>query len=275
MLHNKDVARNLWGEAVNIACHTDNRVYFKPSTKKTPYKLWKGRKLNVKYFRIFGSTCFILKDKENVGKFDSRSDEGIFLGYSSISKAYRVYNKRTMKVMETMNVVIDESSDSSFKKGIKEFPKEILPPEPKEVQEIVQQEPTFPSTPGTPSVMEDFADIPTSPDFESHEEKGPSSKIKLNHPLEVIVGNMNKLTLSKHTVDKCVANVMSYSCYLSQFEITNVKEAFQDESWVEAMHDELLQFQRNDVWTLVPRPEGEHIIGTKWIFYNRLIRKAM
>ena len=42
----------------------------------------------MKYFRIFGSTCFILKDRENVGKFDSRSDEGIFLGYSSTSKAY-------------------------------------------------------------------------------------------------------------------------------------------------------------------------------------------
>ena len=138
MLHNKDVARNLWGEAINTACHTVNRVYLRPSTKKTPYKLWKGRKLNVKYFRIFGSTYFILKDRENVGKFDFRSDEGIFLGYSSISKAYRVYNKRTMKVMKIVNVVIDQSSDSSSKKGIEEFPKEILPPEPKEVQEIVE-----------------------------------------------------------------------------------------------------------------------------------------
>ena len=71
MLHNKDVAKNLWGEAVNIACHTVNRVYFKPSTKKTPYELWKGRKPNVKYFRIFESICFILKDRENVGKFDT------------------------------------------------------------------------------------------------------------------------------------------------------------------------------------------------------------
>ena len=87
----------------------------------------------MKYFRIFGSTCFILKDRENVGKFDSRSNEGIFLGYSSTSKAYWVYNKRTMKVMKTVNVVIDESSNSSFEKGIKELPKEILPPEPKEV----------------------------------------------------------------------------------------------------------------------------------------------
>ena len=191
------------------------------------------------------------------------------MDYSSTSKAYREYNKRTMKVMETVNVVIDESSDSSSEKGIEEFPKEILPPEPKEVQEIVEQEPASPSTPSTPSVVEDSADIPTSPDSESHEEKGPSSRIKLNHPPEVIVGNMNKLTLKKRTVDKCVVNFMSYSCYLSQFEITKVKEAFQDESWVEAMHDELLQFQRNDVQTLVPRLEGKHIISTKWIFRNK------
>ena len=88
ILYNKDVARNLWGEAVNTACHTVNRVYFRPGTKKTPYELWKGRKPNVKYFRIFGSTYFILKDRENVEKFDSRSDEEIFLGYSSISKVY-------------------------------------------------------------------------------------------------------------------------------------------------------------------------------------------
>ena len=138
MLHNKDVARNLWGEAVNIACHTINRVYFRPGTKKTLYELWKGRMLNVKYFRIFGSTCFILKDRENVGKFDSRSDKGIFLGYSSTSKVYRVYNKRTMKVMETVNVVIDESSDFGSKKVSEEFPKEILPLESMEVQEIVE-----------------------------------------------------------------------------------------------------------------------------------------
>ena len=125
MLHNKDVPRNLWGEVVNTACHTVNRMYFKPGTKKTSYELWKGRKPNVKYFKIFGSTCFILNDRENVGKFDSRSDEGIFLGYSSTRKAYQVYNKRTMKAMETVNVVIDKSLDYSSEKGIKEFPKGI------------------------------------------------------------------------------------------------------------------------------------------------------
>ena len=134
MLHNKDVARNLWGEAINTACHMVNRVYFRPDTKKTPCELWKGRKPNVKYFKNFGNTYFILKDRENVGKFDSRSDEGIFLRYFFTSKGYWVYNKRTMKVMETVNVVIEESSDSGSEKVSEEFPKEILAPEPKEVQ---------------------------------------------------------------------------------------------------------------------------------------------
>ena len=63
-------------------------------------------------------------------KFDSQSAEGIFLGYST-SKAYRVYNKRTKKVMETVNVVINEASDSGSEKISKEVRKEILPPKPK------------------------------------------------------------------------------------------------------------------------------------------------
>nr|XP_023870462.1 uncharacterized protein LOC111983046 [Quercus suber] len=158
ILHNKDVAKNLWGEVVNTACHTD---------------------------------------RENVGKFDSRSDEGIFLGYSSTSKDYQVYNKRTIKVMETVNVVIDESSNSSSEKGIEELPEEILPLKSREVQDIAEQEPASPSTSGTPSIEEDSVDIPTSPDSESHEEKGPPSRIRLNHPPEVIVGNMNELILRK------------------------------------------------------------------------------
>ena len=130
-------------------------------------------------------------------KFDSRSDERIFLGYSFTSKAYRVYNKRTKKVMETVNIVIDKASDSGSEKSNEEIPKEILPSEPKVVQEEVDQELVSPST---PSVVEVSADISTSPESKSHEEKGPSSRIKLNHPPEVIVGNMNELTLRKRTV---------------------------------------------------------------------------
>ena len=112
-----------------------------------------------------------------------------------------------------MNVVIDESSESGSEKLSEEIPKEILHPEPKDIQEIVDQEPASPRTLGTLSVVEGSADIPTSPNSESH------------HPPKVIVGNMNELTLRKHTVDKCVTNFVSYSCYLSQVEPTKVEEA--------------------------------------------------
>ena len=77
--------------------------------KKTAYEIWNGKKPKVKYFRVFGSKCSILNDWENHGKFDAKSDEGIFLGYSTTSRAYRVFNKRTKTVMESINVVIDDA----------------------------------------------------------------------------------------------------------------------------------------------------------------------
>ena len=63
----------------------------------------------MKYFRVFGSKCYILSDRENLGKFDAKSDEGIFLGYFTNSRAYRVFNKRTKTVMESINVEVDDS----------------------------------------------------------------------------------------------------------------------------------------------------------------------
>ena len=69
----------------------------------------------VKYFRIFGSDCYILRDRESLEKFDGKSDKGYFLGYSSTSRAYGVYNLRTKTVMESSNVVInDELSSESI-----------------------------------------------------------------------------------------------------------------------------------------------------------------
>ena len=80
-----------------------------------------------------------------------------------------------MKVMKTVNVVIDESLDFGSKKYSEKIPKEILPPVPREVQEIVEQEPASPSTPDAPIVVEDSADISTSSNSQTHEEKEPSS----------------------------------------------------------------------------------------------------
>ncbi|KAG5557096.1 hypothetical protein RHGRI_007380 [Rhododendron griersonianum] len=83
---------------------------------KTPYELWKGRKPNISHFRAFGCKCFVHNnDRDDLGKFDARSDEGIFVGYSTSSKAYRVFNKRTLVVEESVHVAFDETDHISSK----------------------------------------------------------------------------------------------------------------------------------------------------------------
>ena len=112
MLKAKNVPVKFWAEALNTTCYT-LRVYFHSRTTMTPYEIWRGKKPNLKYFHEFGFTCFIFNDKEKRSKFDIKSDEGIFLGYSLISRTYRVYNKKTNAVMESVNVVVDDQGSKS------------------------------------------------------------------------------------------------------------------------------------------------------------------
>ncbi|GJT88184.1 zf-CCHC domain-containing protein [Tanacetum coccineum] len=92
----------------------DGNVLFGSNTKskiigKTPYELFKGKKPSLEHFKVFGSKCFILNTKDYLTKFDPKSTEGVFLGYSPNSKAYTVLNKETMKVEESLNVKFDET----------------------------------------------------------------------------------------------------------------------------------------------------------------------
>ncbi|CAN0918339.1 Retrovirus-related Pol polyprotein from transposon TNT 1-94, partial [Linum grandiflorum] len=96
MLNDFSIATKFWAEAVNTACHVINRVLIRKKTLKTPYEIWNNRKPNISYFQPFGSRCFILNTKDHLGKFEAKSDEGIFLGYSTHSKAYRVFNKKSL-----------------------------------------------------------------------------------------------------------------------------------------------------------------------------------
>ena len=112
MLHAKKIPPLFWAKAVSTSCYIINRVFLRPGTKQTLYELQKGKKCNIKYFNIFGCTCYIYRDCESLGKFDARSDEGFFLGYSTNSYAYRVYNFRTNTVMESFNVVVDDAGSN-------------------------------------------------------------------------------------------------------------------------------------------------------------------
>jgi hypothetical protein len=102
-------------------CLHRKRGKIRVKNDKTPYELLKGQETSIKQFRIFGSKCYIKRDDEDLGKFDSREDEGIFLGYSSRRKAYRCCNKRLQNIVESINVKIDEARPHKNKFPIKEI----------------------------------------------------------------------------------------------------------------------------------------------------------
>ncbi|XP_070019370.1 uncharacterized protein [Nicotiana sylvestris] len=96
MLIDIGIAKNFWAEAVNTACYLVNRCMIRSLMNKTPYELLNGRKPKLTHLRTFGCKCYVLNNgKDQLGKFDAKSDEGIFMRYSSQSKAYKIYNKRT------------------------------------------------------------------------------------------------------------------------------------------------------------------------------------
>ena len=96
---------------MNTSCHIVNRCMIRPILNKTPYELFKGRKSNIMHLRVFDCKCYVHNNgKDALVKFGLRSDEAIFLGYSSHSKAYKVSNKQTLCVEDSVHVLLDETN---------------------------------------------------------------------------------------------------------------------------------------------------------------------
>ncbi|GJY35380.1 retrovirus-related pol polyprotein from transposon TNT 1-94 [Tanacetum coccineum] len=98
----------LWAEAVATACYTQNRSLIHTLHDKTPYELVHDKKPDLSFLRIFGALCYPTNDSEDLGKLKAKADIGFFVGYAPNRKGYRIYNKRTRQIMETIHVTFDE-----------------------------------------------------------------------------------------------------------------------------------------------------------------------
>nr|GEZ91802.1 hypothetical protein [Tanacetum cinerariifolium] len=104
----------LWAEAIATACFTQNCSIIHRCFNKTPYELINRRKPDISFLYVFGALCYPKNDRKDIGKLGAKADIGFFIGYSADSCAYRIYNRRTKKIMETMNVSFDELSAMAF-----------------------------------------------------------------------------------------------------------------------------------------------------------------
>nr|GEV18479.1 retrovirus-related Pol polyprotein from transposon TNT 1-94 [Tanacetum cinerariifolium] len=98
----------LWAEAVATACFTQNRFIIRLRHGKTPYELMHDKQPDLSYFHVFGALCYPTNDGENVGKLQPKADIGIFIGYAPTKKAFRIYNRRTRRIVETIHVDFNE-----------------------------------------------------------------------------------------------------------------------------------------------------------------------
>ncbi|KAH9685489.1 Integrase catalytic domain-containing protein [Citrus sinensis] len=212
MLNENALSKYFWAEAVNTACYVLNRVLIRHNLNKTPYEMWKDRKPNIGYFKVFECKCFVLNTKDNLGKFDPKSDVGIFLGYSNSSKAYRVYNKRTLVVEESMHVTFDESNPSSTEKVIVDD----------NAEEEQQEE----------ASSDNQEDAPHGIQEEHHEEtnvkqnEGTSQTLPKewryvsSHPKDVILGDPSRGVTTRSSL----RNTYFSSCMSQEFEMSMMGE---------------------------------------------------
>jgi len=267
MLNETALPKYFWADTVSTTCYVLNRVPIRPILKKTPYELFKGRKPNISHLKVFGCMCFILNNgKDNLGKFDSKADEGIFLSYSLYGHAYRAYNKRTMPVEESLHIAFDESNqnmqESSKSSANDEVPnaqqvdtglgnKTEESSKLQEIQSVEQGVQLIESETGTETIN---SGLPRE------------WRVPRNFSLDNVIGQVRKEVSTRRSLN----NFYEHMAFMSQVEPKSVEDVLEDSNWVNAMHEELNQFARNEVWILVPRTEEMNVIGTKWVLKNKL-----
>ncbi|GJU14797.1 retrovirus-related pol polyprotein from transposon TNT 1-94 [Tanacetum coccineum] len=362
----------LWAEAVATACYTQNRSIIRLRHGKTPYELLHDKLPDLSFFHVFGALCYPTNDSENLGKLQPKADIGIFIGYAPTKKAFRIYNRRTRRIIETIHVDFDEltamaSEHSSSGPALHEMtpatissglvpnpppstpfvppsrtdwdmlfqplfdellnpPPSVDHPAPEVVAPIdevaapvpavstgspssttVDQDAPSPSnsqtTPDTQppvipnDVEEDNHDIevahmgndpyfgipiPEVPSDQSsssdsihtnvppdHQISEHNNKWTKDHPLENIIGELARPVSTRLQLHE-QALFCYYDAFLTAVEPKTYKDALTQACWIEAMQEELNEFERLEVWELVPRPDKVMVITLKWIYKVKL-----
>ncbi|GJR35090.1 copia-type pol polyprotein [Tanacetum coccineum] len=341
-----------WAEAIATACYTQNRSIIIPTHEKMAYHIINDRKPSIKHLHIFGCTCYLTRDGENLDKMKEKGDPCILVGYSTQSKGYRVYNKRTRLIVESIHLRFDEikemsetsvANDTSGLVPQRQKASDYDNPDPApELQNVSPsadttvpsqqeldllfgplydeffndgtsrvnksssptdnsiQKDTLPSThiqptsePTTPTNVYAEENNDNQAEFTNpfctpvHEHAESSSRNIGNsnvhtfnqpqdseyrwtkdHPLTQVRGNPSKPVQTRRQLATDPEMCM-FALTVSIVEPKNIKDAMADSAWIEAMQEELHQFDRLQVWELVDKPFGKNVIKLKWLWKNK------
>nr|GEX18409.1 hypothetical protein [Tanacetum cinerariifolium] len=292
MLSAAKVPLFFWAEAIVTVCFTQNHSLVIPRHEKTPYHIINNQKPSVKLFHIFGSICYIVKDGENLDKMKERGDECIFVGYSNQSRAYRVFNKRTRVIMESIHVNFDElpqmasdqiSSDPAPKCRSMALNHDSLSPTNQRQANVPQEDRTV-----TTSNELDLLFSLMFDELLNGSSKVVSKSFAVSADDATNQRQHHTTPLNNHTTPVLTCQAPTHAPTVTSSENINQAETYaendhvaddefinifstlvQEQGETLSRHEELHQFDRLDVWELVDRPLCINVINLKWLWKNK------
>ncbi|GKA03743.1 integrase, catalytic region, zinc finger, CCHC-type containing protein [Tanacetum coccineum] len=279
----------LWAEAVATACYTQNRSLIHTRHNKTPYELVHDKKPDLTFLRVFGALCYPTNDSEDLGKFQAKADIGIFVGYAPSRKGYRIYNNRTRRLMETIHVTFDEMHQTMAPVRISSGPEPIMMT-PGQLNSGLAPSPV-PATTYIPPTDKDL-EILFQPMFDEYFDQSTDSETS---PYATVVNGSNcfykyiffyidcsRCTFISHSLSSSKCHLQSFLKVLQLDQLSktpqllkltfipqipvepkNFKMAVIEDCWFQAMQDEIHEFDRLEVWELVPRPIYVMVISSQ------------
>nr|GEY91217.1 hypothetical protein [Tanacetum cinerariifolium] len=268
-LHSKIVSLKD-AEAVTTAYYTQNRSIVRLRHRKTPYELLHNKLPDLSFLYVFGALCYPTNDSENLGKLQPKADIEIFIGYAPTKKAIRIYNRRLVP-NPTSSTPFVSLSRNEWDLLFQPLFNELLTPPPSvdpSVHEVI--------APVDEVVAPELAESPSSPSSTTVDQDAPSPSKSQTTPETQPPFIPNDVEEGNHDIEVAyMGNDLLFGMPITdvasdQSSSTTYKDALTQSCWIEAMQEELNEFEWLGVWELVPRPYKVMVITLKWIYKVKL-----
>lgn len=287
MLRQAGSPPGFWAEAVNTANYIRNRCPTAALNGKIPFSEWMGKKPTVIYMNVFGSKVYYIDKGTQKGKFESKSQLGIFMGYDTQSKAYRIHDPTTRKIVITRDVQF--MNETAFRKEYKEIlhdedkADDKIEVELKEVEKDTHETLLKPRQDRNKQQQGKSSTISWERLIKPSEGKrGRLMRIrgqrKEHNEIEEETENDNELEeeidneIYEDTVDEQMASIAIVEPMMKWNEIEKSSDVA---AWKRALEDEYLAQIKNKTWDIVPRPKERKVIGSRFVFSTKTTGKKV
>lgn len=265
MLADKEVPKEFWPEAVNWAVHILNRCPTSAMKDMTPEEAWKEEKPSVEHFRIFGCIGHVHIPDEKRKKLDDKSSRCVFLGFSEESKANRMYDPKSKKIVISRDVIFEEGEKWDWGS----ISKEAVVTNFKWENEENEIEKDVEVDEGDQNRTIDSNVSPTTP----VEIASPVQGRRRRQPIWMQDYVSGDGLSDEETEIQLTTEMQQFAMFASE-DPNTFEEAVKIQKWKAAMDQEIEAINKNGTWELTELPPGAKKIGVKWVFKTKLNEKG-